>query len=1335
MLLFIKPSLISGNPRLSSTGTLSVLVEDENDNAPVFGQAQYSLSLLENSEPGTLLARLTATDGDIGINGEIRYSLKGEDAEAFNIDENTGDLTSRRSLDREQKEAYEFIAVAEDNGNDIKLSNSARVIVRISDVNDNKPVLTNLVSNIIIPDTIRAGDFVFKFDAEDTDSDLNSRLQFSVRDSSGARPDFSVDASSGVMRASRSMDRPGQRFSLELEVSDTGNPSQSIRAAVTIQVESSSKFPVFASSANQIFIEEGSITADMPSVEATTVSGQAVQYKIAGGNLNKAFTIDSESGKLKLVKPLDREQLETFDLYIGAFILGSEGQVSYHKITVAVSDINDSEPVFQSDYIMAEVSEEQFPPVTITRVTASDADAGENGIVKYRLLDNTEKFGIDPQSGEIRTNVKLDREDQDEYELHVEAYDGGQRSLSGSAVIKVIVTDINDNPPKFTRIISINITENSSIGTKVVTVETVDPDIGENANATYELIENPGDKFRINPVTGDIIVSGDLDRELQDEYLLKVKATDGAWRADTTVGVNILDENDNQPTFPQDTVTLMFPHTTAAVALVGRVTASDKDGPGPNSAVKYKLRETSEYFSIDSSSGEIISKRKLSYINTTRSQSIENVYMLSVIATDQGKPPMSDECLVKILVTDTNTAPPVFTQVDYVRAIPSFAPAGMEVVLVEAVDLVDTGLNAEVTYSLRPSAYSQLFTIDSVSGSVKLGQDLQVSGSTSYRLEVLASDKGDPVMSSSTSVTLMPSADNLHSPKFSDVSTQVIIPENEPVDTFIIKLSASDRDTGINGMLRYSIVAGNEEERFKINDRSGQIFINKALDYDNENEYNLTIQAQDLAFEPKSSVSVLRIILTDVNDNVPFFERPQYDAYLRENSAPGTEIITMKAIDFDSPRYAKIQYQIEEQTMRQYFSVDKNSGKVTSKVLFDYEKYPEYSFHIVASNPGSSESNKTRLNVHITGANEFFPRFQQPVFQFSVSESALADTTVGQIRALDQDKGRDGEVFYFLIGNSNDKGFRLDKRTGVISVQKSLDREYQNRFVLTVLAKNRGSILGNDTDEAQVTITVQDGNDPPVFSQDNYRTSVRENIAIGSTILTVEAVDKDVRPRNSQFSYSIIEGNSEAMFEIDPSSGSIRTVRGLDREAEAGHQLVVAATDNGTPAATGTAVVSITVEDVNDNPPYLEPVARSASLRENSPANTLVARLLPTDRDLAPNTGPFRFYISAESEDGDKFSVDERTGELRSRVSVDREETPTLNIVLEIHDSGSPSLSANYDFTINVEDENDNPSQPRVLTVVVQTLNGDFTGGKIAPVKPKDPDTSGMALKIILKKH
>ena len=118
--------------------------------------------------------------------------------------------------------------------------------------------------------------------------------------------------------------------------------------------------------------------------------------------------------------------------------------------------------------------------------------------------------------------------------------------------------EINDNPPKFTRILSINITEISH--TKVVRVETTDKDTGANAEVSFELDENPGSKFSIDPVTGEILVVGSLDREEQDEYLLKVVARDGSWRADTNVGINIQDENDNAPVFDQE------------------VTARDRDG-------------------------------------------------------------------------------------------------------------------------------------------------------------------------------------------------------------------------------------------------------------------------------------------------------------------------------------------------------------------------------------------------------------------------------------------------------------------------------------------------------------------------------------------------------------------------------------------------------------------------------------------------------------------------------------------------------------------------------------------------------------------------------------
>ena len=160
---------VSGNPRLSSTGTLSVLIKDENDNPPIFAQSQYTLMMNENNNPNTFLATLTATDEDVGRNGDVRYSLKGEDAAAFTIDELSGDLRARYSLNREDKDLYELIAVAEDDGEDVKLSNSAKVTIKIVDQNDNKPFLTNIISSLNIPDNIKSGDTLYKFDAVDAD--------------------------------------------------------------------------------------------------------------------------------------------------------------------------------------------------------------------------------------------------------------------------------------------------------------------------------------------------------------------------------------------------------------------------------------------------------------------------------------------------------------------------------------------------------------------------------------------------------------------------------------------------------------------------------------------------------------------------------------------------------------------------------------------------------------------------------------------------------------------------------------------------------------------------------------------------------------------------------------------------------------------------------------------------------------------------------------------------------------------------------------------------------------------------------------------------------------
>ena len=681
---------------------------------------------------------------------------------------------------------------------------------------------------------------------------------------------------------------------------------------------------------------------------------------------------------------------------------------------------------------------------------------------------------------------------------------------------------------------------------------------------------------------------------------------------------------------------------------------------------------------------------------------------------------------------EENKNAPVFLKRDYTSAIPLAAEPGMRIVRVEAEDNLDSGLNSEVEYAFASTTTNDAasyFDIDAATGWISLGRkppQVGGGGRSGYRLRVVGRDKGVPSLSSEIEVRIMPSGENRFSPVFAVTNTQIIIPENEPLGSSIIKLKAEDRDDGINGIIRYGIAGGNEGGFFGVDEISGQILIEKQLDFDTDSGYVLTVVARDLAFVPRSATATLNINLTDVNDNVPFFEQPEYDAYIEENQAAGTEIITMTALDLDSPRYASIVYAIVEPQMLQHFRISASTGAISSARSFDFEKESVYRMQVSARNPDATAdmANTTVLNIHVTGKNEFFPRFQQPVFQFAVSESALADTAVGKVVALDQDAGPEGDVYYFLVGQSNGHGFYIDKSSGIIFVKEILDREVQNRFVLTVLAKNEGSILGNDTDEAQVIIQVQDGNDPPVFKESRYETSAPEDVALGTVVASVSAVDRDVRPRNSQFSYSILGGNVDDSFEIDPSQGSIRTIKYLDREKMERFELIVAAIDNGSPPQTGTAQVQIRLTDVNDNPPFLDVFNRRGTLKENSAENTLVAKLQPTDEDLPPNAGPFSFSLIGGRHQN-FFKVDRTTGDIRSVVMVDREKTPELEIMVEVTDSGTPPLASKYPIKIDVLDENDNPSQPRQLTVLVQTLNGDFAGGVVAPVRPKDPDTTG----------
>ena len=757
----------------------------------------------------------------------------------------------------------------------------------------------------------------------------------------------------------------------------------------------------------------------------------------------------------------------------------------------------------------------------------------------------------------------------------------------------------------------------------------------------------------------------------------------------------------------------------------------------------------SDFFSIDESTGGIFTRKELTYYKTSNVESSgsENSYRLRIVATDGGSPPMSSECEVTVTLVSGNIYAPSFNNPkDTEIAVPKNIAAGTHLFTMNATD----DDSDKIIFSIGKGNASEYFIVDSHLGNINVLKSFgEFEEGTELTIEIVAEDNGAPVLRSVSKLSFLITGDNLYAPTFITPTTTVYISEDEQIGTEIITVRATDRDVGVNGYVTYNIVRDTDPKgMFSIDKSSGRISVQKALDYEKIPIYNIIVEAIDQGFVSKSSTSSVKVILKDVDDNPPTFDQEQYFAYLKENSPVGTVITQMIAYDKDSEKNSKIEYHLMNKDLGKFFEVDRLTGLVTSLISFDYEQVERMNLKIRASNPLESRERyyaETVLTIRIEGENEFYPKFQQPIFRFDVSEVAQVGGIVGVVEAIDNDKGPDGEVFYYFVGSSNNAGFSINHKTGAISVKDRLDREAQNRYVLTILAKNRGSIRGNDTDEAQVDIQILDGNDPPVFHKSVYKANISENALVGQTVITVSAVDEDVKPRNSHFSYSI-HWNDKASegprhddiyssiinkplipFTIGSSSGIVSVSGKLDRETVPFYDLIVRATDLGVPPAIGFTSLKILITDVNDSPPQLSPSNRKGFVKENSPPNSRIMQLKATDPDLhsSRTDSGFSYYL-LQDRDSELLTLDSQTGVLRTKVAIDREEYPDgLKATVEIHDTGDPPLSARYDLKIDVIDENDNPSTNRRVEVIIKNYEGTFPGGRIMTIKPTDPDLVG----------
>ncbi|SHJ79148.1 Cadherin domain-containing protein [Rubritalea squalenifaciens DSM 18772] len=373
-------------------------------------------------------------------------------------------------------------------------------------------------------------------------------------------------------------------------------------------------------------------------------------------------------------------------------------------------------------------------------------------------------------------------------------------------------------------------------------------------------------------------------------------------------------------------------------------------------------------------------------------------------------------------------------------------------------------------------------------------------------------------------------------------------------------VAASDPDAG--DALSYAITAGNAGGEFAINGSTGEITTTTVLDYETTNSYGFTVTVTDAG--GLTDTALITVDVTNVNEAPTAVEA---SGSVAENSAVGTTVATVTSTDPDAGD--SVTYVITAGNTGSAFTIDGNTGAVSTNAVLNYEVASNYQLAVTATDAGGL-SDTVSVSVSVIDVNEA-PTAANG--SGSIAEDATVGSTVTTVSASDSDAG--DTLSYSITGGNTGGAFLVNSSTGVITTAASLDHESNSSYTLTVSVTDAGGL----SDTAAVNVTVSDVNEAPVAS--NGSGSINEDAAVGSTVLTVAASDPDA---GDTLTYAITAGNAGGEFSINASTGEITTATELDFESTAGYSLTVSSTDAG--GLSDSATIAVTVNDVNEDPVF-----------------------------------------------------------------------------------------------------------------------------------------------------
>ncbi|XP_030055294.1 protocadherin-9 [Microcaecilia unicolor] len=729
--------------------------EELPDNVPI-GNIAKDLNISQLSG-ASLVYRLVSKAGDVPLvrvasgTGELFTTSNRIDREKLC---STGATSSSSLEDSECSFELEVVILPNDFFRLIKI----KIVVK--DSNDNAPMFPSTVINISIPENTLLNSRFPIPSALDPDTGHNGVQRYELLNGQGAFGLDVVETPEGdkwpQLIVQQSLDREQKdTYVMKIKVEDGGSPQRSSTAILQVTVSDvNDNKPVFRESQLEVHIPEnapvGTSVVQLHATDADVGTNAEVRY-IFGTQVSsvakRLFALNSTTGLITVQRPLDREDMALHKVTV----LATDGSSTPARATVAinVTDVNDNPPNIDLRYIISPIngtvylSEKDPINTKIALITVSDRDTDVNGKV-ICFIEREVPFHLKAVYDNqylLETSSLLDYEGTKEFSFKIVAADTGKPSLNQTALVRVELEDENDNPPIFSQpVIELSVSENNRRGLYLTTISATDEDSGKNADIVYQLGPNAS-FFDLDRKTGVLTASRVFDREEQERFIFTVTARDNGTpplQSQAAVIVTVLDENDNSPKFTHNHFQFFVSENLPKYSTVGVITVTDADA-GENKAVTLSILNDNENFVLDPYSGVIKS-------NVSFDREQQSSYTFDVKAVDGGQPPRSSTARVTINVMDVNDNSPVVifppSNTSF-KVVPLSAIPGSVVAEVFAVD-TDTGMNAELKYTIVSGNSKGLFRIDPVTGNITLEEKPTLLDVGLHRLVVNISDLGYP---------------------------------------------------------------------------------------------------------------------------------------------------------------------------------------------------------------------------------------------------------------------------------------------------------------------------------------------------------------------------------------------------------------------------------------------------------------------------------------------------------------------------------------------------------------------------------------------------------------